>query len=181
MNGRFAVLWRLGAALWLAAAAYCAPAAGSGLVVVHDAGGTVPAEPYLERPVVSDATRATALARARERLAKGARSDAPAFSPVDPGPLRAGPPSRKRIRGLARPVFAVSSDRASRVWLAANAGWLRKTGARGFLVDAPSEEAFSLARAFAARLGLRLVPMSGAALADAYGARSYPFVAEPSP
>lgn len=183
----FSSLLRIGAAVSLVAAAHCAADASAvldsadGVAVVHDAGGTVAAAPYLERPALSDDVRERALDRARARLGGALSFEAPAFSPVIPEPLFAGPASRVRIRGLARPVFAVGGDRTSLVWLAANAAWLRKRGAQGFLVDAPSEESFSLARAFAARLGLRLEPVSGAALADAYGARSYPFVAEPPP
>ena len=44
-------------------------AASEGLVVVHDAGGTVPAAPYVERPGLSEAEAAAALQRARGRLA----------------------------------------------------------------------------------------------------------------
>ena len=183
----FSSLLRTGAALSLVAATHCAAnasaafASADGLAVVHDAGGTVAAAPYLERPALSEDVRQRALDRARARLAGAPALEAPAFFPVSPEPLLAGPASRVRIRGLARPVFALGGDRGSLVWLAANAAWLRKRGAQGFLVDAPSEESFSLARAFAARLGFRLDPVSGAALADAYGARSYPFVAEPPP
>ena len=163
------------------AAASAVAAFADGLVVVHDAGGTVDAAPYLERPALSEAASERALERARSRLGDAGRFEAPTFSTVSPGPLRPGAPSRLRVRGLARPVFAVGSGPASLAWLESNAASLKARGARGFLVSAPSREAVAEARAFAARLGLGLDPMSGAALADAYGARSYPFVAEPSP
>ena len=179
MNARLARMFPTGAGLSLAAAAL---ASADGLVVVHDGGGTVSAAPYLARPALSDDTKRRALERARARLAERASSRAePVFVPVEPAPLRAATPSRTRIRGLARPVFAVGSDPASLEWLASNAARLRNAGARGFLVAARSEDELGRARAFAARLGLRLDPLPGAALADAYGARSYPFVAEPSP
>ena len=181
MNGPLAFASRRGAALSLAAAACGVAVSADRLVVVYDAGGTVSAAPYLERPALSRDAGERALDRALRQLPETARPEEPAFSPVDPGPLRAGPPSRKRIPGLARPVFAVGADPASLEWLAANAARLRRSGAQGFLASASTEEAFSRARAAAARLGLRLEPVSGEALADAYGARSYPFVAEPSP
>ena len=181
MNPLFSRVLRAGAGLSLAAAASAAFAAGDGLVVVHDAGGTVAAAPYLERAELSVEIKQRALDRARARLAGAAPLQAPVFSPVKPEPLRAGPPSRLRVRGLSRPVFAVGSDPASLAWLASNAAWLRDSGARGFLVSAPAAQTLSRVRAAAARLGLALEPMPGAALADAYGARSYPFVAEPSP
>ena len=182
MKGLLSHLWRAGAGLALAAAAargVCAPA--DGLVVVHDAGGTVAAAPYLERPVLSVEAKEQALARARARIADVPPSPAPGVSPVKPDPLRAGPPARIRIPGLARPVFAIGSDPASLDWLESNAAWLRASGARGFLVSAPTAEAVARMRALARRLGLALDPMPGAAVADAFGARSYPFVAEPSP
>lgn len=169
-------------AVSLAAAAACAlTASADDLVVVHDAGGTVPAAPHVERPRVSDEAKERALDRARARLADRPPVEAPGFLPVNPAPLRAGRPSRTRIRGLLRPVFAVGSDPASLEWLASNAARLRRGGAQGFLVAARAEDDLGRARAFAARLGLRLDPLPGAALADAYGAGSYPFVAEPSP
>ena len=160
-------------------AAYVEFASGDGLTVVHDAGGTVDAAPYLERPALFGGTGKRALDRARARLAGAAPVEASAFSPVRPGPLRAGPPSRLSILGLTRPVFAVGSDPASLEWLGAHAAWLRERGAEGFLVDAPSQAELARVQAVAARLGLRLDPVSGAALADAYGVRSFPFVAEP--
>ena len=179
MNGFPSSASRSCAGVWLAVVSACA--AADGLVVVHDAGGTVDAAPYLERPALSAEASERALDRARTRLAEAEAPETPGFQPVDPVPLRSGPPSRLGVPGLTRPVFAVGSDPASLAWLASNAAWLRKSGARGFLVSAPSEDAAERASAFAARLGLRLDPMAGAALADAYGARSYPFVAEPSP
>ena len=171
------------ARLSLAGVAACgALASPDRLTVVHDAGGAVPAAPYLERPALSAETRLRALDRARERLAeRAAPGAAPAFRPAEPGPLRAGRAAAIRVRGLSRPVFAVGSDAASLKWLASNGARLRDAGARGFVVGAASAEALSRVRAVAARFGLRLDPVSGAALADAYGARSYPFVAEPSP
>ena len=176
----FSCLYRGAAVLLLAAGATVESALGDGLVVVHDAGGTVDAAPYLERPALSEAIRARALAAAA-LLGAAAPVYEPVSLPVNPDPLRAGAPSRMRIRGLTRPVFAIGSDPASLEWLASNAARLRERGAQGFLVSAPSQEAVARSRAFAARLGLELDPVSGAALADAYGARSYPFAAEPSP
>ena len=79
------------------------------------------------------------------------------------------------------PFFSYLYRGAAVLLLASNAARLREGGAQGFLVSAPSQEAVARSRAFAARLGLELDPVSGAALADAYGARSYPFAAEPSP
>ena len=154
------------------------------LVVVHDTGETVFAAPHVERPAISRENADEALVRAARRLAEAAASvvpDVPELLPVKPDPLRRGSGSRIVVRGLARPVFALGSDAASLRWLAANAEELRASGARGFVVSAPSAGSLRRARAVAARLGLSLDPMSGAALADAYGARSYPFVAEPSP
>ena len=177
----FSCLYRGAAVLLLAAGATVASASADGLVVVHDAGGTVDAAPYLERPALSEAIRARALAVAVALLGAAAPVYEPVSLPVSPDPLRAGAPSRMRIRGLTRPVFAIGSDPASLEWLASNAPRLRERGAQGFLVSAPSQEAVARSRAFAARLGLELDPVSGAALADAYGARSYPFAAEPSP
>lgn len=159
--------------------AYAEFASRDGLSVVHDAGRTVDAAPYLERPALFGGTGKQALDRAQARLAGAAPVEAPAFSPVRPGPLRAGPPSRLSIPGLTRPVFAVGCDPASLEWMESNAARLRDRGAQGFLVDAPSQAELSHVRAIAARLGLRLEPLPGAAFADAYGARSYPFVAEP--
>ena len=169
----------LGAALSLAARVGATDPSDR-LVVVHDAGGTVSAGPWVERPAISEATRNAALAHARASLAALA-PPAAAFFPVKAEPLRSGRPSRIRVRGLSRPVFAVGCDPASLAWLARNAARLRDGGARGFLVSAPSAQAAERARGVAARLGLALDPMPGAALADAYGARAYPFLAEPSP
>ena len=170
------------ATAFLSLAAVAAQALGNGLVVVHDAGGTEPAAPHLERPALGAGTRERALERARTRLAERASSGAgSAFVPVKAAPLRAGAASRTRVRGLSRPVFAVGSDPASLAWLASKAARLRSSRAQGFLVSAPSAASAARARTVARRLGLSLDPMPGAAVADAYGARSYPFVAEPSP
>lgn len=175
-RGRFVL--GLGAAL---AAGLCA--AGEGLVVVHDAGGTVPAAPYVERPGLSEAQGSAALQRARGRLAAlgnppGAGSVV-AF-PVSPAPLRPGRAERVRVRGLGRTVFAIGPDDASLGWLTANAAALRSRNAQGFLVRADGPGTLDRVRAHAARLGLTLDPLPGAALAEAFGASSYPFVAEPA-
>ena len=175
-RGRGAVL--LGAAL---AGGVCA--ASEGLVVVHDAGGTVPAAPYVERPGVSEAEVAAALQRARARLAtfgtpRGA--GAVVAYPVSPAPLRPGRAERVRVRGLGRTVFAIGPDDASLAWLDANAAALRSRNAQGFLVRADGPGTLDRVRRHAARLGLTLDPLPGAALAEAFGASSYPFVAEPA-
>ena len=158
-------------------------AAGEGLVVVHDAGGSVPVGPWVERPALSEAQVSAALERARGRLATfgappGARSVV-AF-PVSAAPLRPGRAERVRVRGLGQMLFAIGPDDASLAWLNANAAALRSRGAQGFLVRAESPETLHRIRAHAARLGLTLDPIPGAALAEAFGAASYPFVAEPA-
>ena len=158
-------------------------AGGEGLIVVHDAGGTVPAAPWVERPGLSEAEAAQALQRARGRLATlgpppGAGSVI-AF-PVSPAPLRPGRAERVRVRGLGRTVFAIGPDDASLAWLDANAAALRSRNAQGFLVRADGVGTLDRMRAHAARLGLTLDPLPGAALAEAFGASSYPFVAEPA-
>ena len=171
----------LGAAL---AGGLCAAGVGGeGLVVVHDAGGTVPAAPYVEHARLSEAEAAQALQRARARLATfgpppGAGSVV-AF-PVSAAPLRPGRAERVRVRGLGRTVFAIGPDDASLAWLSANAAALRSSNAQGFLVRADDPGTLDRVRRHAARLGLTLDPLPGAALAEAFGAASYPFVAEPA-
>ena len=125
-----------------------------------------------DRPTISTSSVDAAIERASERLNEMALLDAPELFPVKPDPLRAEAPSRIRVRGLPRAVFAIGADEASLAWLAANA--------QGLLVAADSEDALRRVRDFAARLGLAVDPMPGAALATAFGAASYPFVAEPS-
>ena len=164
----------------------CAGGVGAGeegLVVVHDAGGTVPAAPWVERPRLSEAEAAAALQRAHGRLAAfGVPPGAGAVLafPVSPAPLRPGRAERVRVRGLGRTVFAIGPDDASLTWLTANAAALRSRGAQGFLVRADTAGTLDRVRAHAARLGLTLDPLPGAALAEAFGASSYPFVAEPA-
>lgn len=170
--GRFAVV--------LAGALAGGPGNGTELIVVHDAGGTVDAAPYVERPEISDRRVARALRRARAALA-GLRPGRLAVFPVDPGPLQAGEPIWAQVEGLMATVFAIGCDRPSLAWLAANARELRERGADGFVVSCPTEARFGRAGALAARLGLFVEPMSGAAFAAVFGAASYPFVAEPSP
>ena len=158
-------------------------AASEPLVVVHDAGDTVPAAPYVERPGLSDAEVAAALQRARGRLAAfGAppATGAVVAYPVSAAPLRPGRAERVRVRGLGRTVFAIGPDDASLAWLTANTAALRSRGAQGFLVRADGPGTLDRVRAHAARLGLTLDPLPGAALAQAFGATSYPFVAEPA-
>ena len=136
-HGRLVVL--LGAALagGLFAGGVCA--GGEGLIVVHDAGGTVPVAPYVERSALSEAEAAQALERARARLAElGAPPGAGqvlAF-PLSAAPLRPGRAERVRVRGLGRTLFAIGPDDASLAWLDANAAALRSRGAQGFLVRA---------------------------------------------
>ena len=158
-------------------------AASEGLIVVHDAGGTVPAGAYVERPALSEAEAAAALQRAQARLAvlgvpPGAGSVV-AF-PVSPAPLRPGRAERVRVRGLGATLFAIGPDDASLAWLDANAAALRSRNAQGFLVRADTARTLHRIRERAARLGLALDPLPGAALAEAFGASSYPFVAEPA-
>jgi len=177
-HGRLAVVFGLGAAL---AAGVCAGA--EGLIVVHDAGGTVPAAPYVERPALSEERVADALQRARARL--GTLGTPPGAGgviafPVSAVPLRPGRAERVRVRGLGRTIFAIGPDDASLAWLDANAAALRSSGAQGFLVRADSRGTVDRVRAHAARRGLTLDPLPGAALAEAFGAASYPFVAEPA-
>ena len=175
-HGRLAVV--LGAAL-----AGGVGAASEPLVVVHDAGGTVPAGAYVERPGVSEAAGAAALHRARARRAAlgpppGAGSVL--VYPVSAAPLRPARVERVRVRGLGATLFAIGPDAASLAWLEANAAALRRRNAQGFLVRADRPETLHRVRARAARLGLALDPLPGAALAEAFGASSYPFVAEPA-
>ena len=180
-HGRFVFV--LGAAL---AGGLCAAgvwAGGEGLVVVHDAGGTVPAAPWVERPALSEAQVSAAMERARGRLATlgpppGAGSVV-AF-PVSAAPLHPGRAERVRVRGLGGTLFAIGPDDASLAWLDANAAALRHRNAQGFLVRADDAGTLHRVRAHAARLGLTLDPLPGAALAQAFGASSYPFVAEPA-
>ena len=143
----------------------------------------VPAAPGAETPDLSEERMAEALARARERLADAETPD-PAEAmrfPVDAAPLRAGRPERVRVRGLSGVLFAIGADEGSVAWLDANAAELRERGAAGFLVSARSRETLRRMRKRAAEHGLRLDPLPGAALAESFGARSYPFVAEPAP
>ena len=175
-HGRFLV--GLGAAL---AAGVCA--GGDGLVVVHDAGGTVPAAPYVERPALTEAEVSAALERARGRLAAlgpPPGAEAVVAFPVSAAPLRPGRAERVRVRGLGGALFAIGPDDASLAWLDANAAALRSRGAQGFLVRADTPATLHRVRRHAARLGLTLDPIPGAALAEAFGASSYPFVAEPA-
>ena len=158
-------------------------AASEPLVVVHDAGGTVPAAPYVERPGLFEAEAAAALQRARGRLtALGPppRAGAVLAYPVSAAPLRPGRAERVRVRGLGRTVFAIGPDDASLAWLTANAAALRSRNAQGFLVRADGPGTLDRVRRHTARLGLTLDPLPGAALAQAFGASSYPFVAEPA-
>jgi len=177
-HGRLVFAFGLGAAL---AAGVCA--GGDRLIVVHDAGGTVPAAPYVERPALSEERVAEALQRARGRLAGiGPPPGAGAVIafPVSAAPLRPGRAERVRVRGLGRPLFAIGPDDASLAWLDAHAAALRRHGAQGFLVRADTPDTLHRVRAHAAQLGLALDPLPGAALAEAFGAASYPFVAEPA-
>ena len=180
-RGRPVLLFAAALAGGLFATGVCA--GGEGLVVVHDAGGTVPAGPWVERPALTEAQVSAALERARGRLATfgappGARSVV-AF-PVSAAPLRPGRAERVRVRGLGATLFAIGPDDASLAWLDANAAALRSRGARGFLVRADTPGTLHRIREHAARLGLALDPLPGAALAEAFGASSYPFVAEPA-
>ena len=153
-HGRPAVLLGAAFAGGLFAGGVCAGA--EPLVVVHDAGGTVPAAPYVERPALTEERVAEALQRARARLVTFGT-----------------PPGAGSV--LAFPVSA-----APLAWLTANAAALRSRGAQGFLVRADGPATLHRVRRHAARLGLMLDPLPGAALAEAFGASSYPFVAEPA-
>ncbi len=175
-HGRFLV----GLAATLVASV-CAGA--EGLIVVHDAGGTVPAGPWVERPGLSEAQVSAALQRARARLGtlRNPRGAGAVIAyPFSAAPLRPGRAERVRVRGLGRTLFAIGPDDASLAWLNANAAALRSRGAQGFLVRAESARTLHRIRERAARLGLTLDPLPGAALAEAFGASSYPFVAEPA-
>ena len=148
-------------------------------VAAHDA-GEARAEDCVERPAIRTEQADDALERARARLGGMAQPANLELFPIEPGPLRPGSAARIRVRGLPRPVFAIGADEASMAWLAENAAQLRADRAHGLLVAAESADTLRRMRAFAARLGLTLDPMPGAALASAFGATSYPFVAEPS-
>ena len=100
--------------------------------------------------------------------------------PVSAAPLRPGRAERVRVRGLGATLFAIGPDDASLAWLDANAAALRSRNAQGFLVRADTARTLHRVRRHAARLGLTLDPLPGAALAEAFGAASYPFVAEPA-
>ena len=171
---------RPGCAVAAAVAAGVCVGADRALVVVHDGGGTVDAAPYVELREISDARVAEALVRARAALA-GLEPGGIDVFPVRPDPLQPASPTRIRVRGLTAPVFAIGADEASLEWLTAHAGELRERGAPGFVVSCRTEDGFGRIRDFAARLGLSVDPLPGAALAEAFGAVSYPFVAEPSP
>ena len=179
-RGRPVLLFAAALAGGLFATGVCA--GGEGLVVVHDAGGTVPAGPWVDRSGLSEAEVAQALECARARL--GRLSSPPGAGsvvafPVSAAPLRPGRAERVRVRGLGATLFAIGPDDASLAWLDANAAALRSRSAQGFLVRAESAATLHRIREHAARLGLALDPLPGAALAEAFGASSYPFVAEP--
>jgi len=180
-HGRFGLLF--GAALAGGLIAAGVRAGADGLIVVHDAGGTVPAAPWVEHPALSEERAAAALERARARL--GTLGVPPGAGhvvtfPVSAAPLRPGRAERVRVRGLGATLFAIGPDDASLAWLDANAAALRSRGAQGFLVRADTPGTLHRVRERAARLGLTLDPLPGAALAEAFGASSYPFVAEPA-
>ena len=164
--------------LALVAAIACGLCAASP-AAAHEA-GAARARDCAERPVIRAEQTDAALGRARARLGGMARPENLELFPIEPYPLLPGSPSRVRVRGLPRAVFAIGADEASVAWLAANADRLRAENAQGLLVAAKSEDSLRRMRAFAARLGLTLDPMPGGALATAFGAVSYPFVAEPS-
>ena len=180
-RGRLVFAFAAALAGGLGAAGVCAGA--DGLIVVHDAGSTVPAGAYVERPALSEAQVSAALERARARLTAlgpppGA-GNVVAF-PVSAAPLRPGRAERVRVRGLGGTLFAIGPDDASLAWLDANAAALRSRGAQGFLVRADTPSTLHRVRWHATRLGLALDPIPGAALAEAFGVSSYPFVAEPA-
>ena len=180
-HGRPAVLLGAAFAGGLFAGGVCAGA--EPLVVVHDAGGTVPAAPYVERPALTEERVAEALQRARARLGTPRQppgAGAVIAYPFSAAPLRPGRAERVRVRDLGRTLFAIGPDDASLAWLDANAAALRSRGAQGFLVRADSAATLHRVRERAARLGLALDALPGAALAEAFGASSYPFVAEPA-
>ena len=100
-RGRPVLLFAAALAGGLFATGVCA--GGEGLVVVHDAGGTVPAAPWVERPALTEAEVAAALQRARARL--GTLRQPPGAGqvvafPVSAAPLRPGRAERVRVRGL---------------------------------------------------------------------------------
>jgi len=173
-----------GRAMFLLGAALAAGVAGpERLVDDRDVRVVVPAVPGAEAPDLSEERMAEALGRARERLADADTPDPAELTrfPVDAAPLRAGRPERVRVRGLSGVLFAIGDDEGSIAWLDANAAEMRKRGAAGFLVSTRSRETLRRMRKRAAEHGLRLDPLPGAALAESFGARSYPFVAEPAP
>ena len=149
-------------------------------VAAHEGDEAVGERGCVERSFVSEDAIEAAMERASERLNGMPRGDGPELYPVQPEPLRLGSPTTIRVRGLPGAVFAMGADEMSLTWLAANAGRLRANHARGLLVAAESEATLRRMRAFAARFGLPVDPMPGAALATAFGATVYPFVAEPS-
>ena len=150
-------------------------------IVLHDAGNTIPAAPYLRHIANADSKRSNARSRAQALLADSTSAAAEpislaAFFPIRSERLRPGSPSRKRIAKLPIPLFVIGMDAASLSWFEASIDELRALGAQGVVVEAENYADFDALRRRALSRGVVLDVTPGDAIADGFNIDSYPTV-----
>lgn len=154
------------AGLWLSSVA---AAAGTGPVVIHEAGPTKPIADYLNGTVQPPGSPPP---RSPEGLARTAPAEP--VLPVRTPALAPGPVAAKSLRlpQLVTPLFVIGSDAASRRWLTEHRQRLGELGAVGLLVQAETAQDLEAMRRLAG--GLHLVAADGSELARAVGLTHYP-------
>ena len=164
---------------WMAAGSVLlGGAAAEELVVVHDAGGTVDAGPYVLRAEVTERQSSEAR-RVAEWVFDEGVGQAPAAFPVDGGAMRWAAPRAGCRESVTREMFVVGSDERSLRWLREAGDGLRKRGALGVVVDAPTRKSFEKVANAAARYGLEVEAVSGQVVAEGFDVTTYPFLLEP--
>jgi len=148
-------------------------------IVLHDAGNTVPAAPYLRHITTAAINRDEALTAAQALLARSSIEPAQpvslaAFFPIQSQRLRPGSPSRKRIAQLPVPIFVIGMDAASLSWLEASFEELRALGAQGVVVEAANFDDYDTLRRQTLSRGVVLDVTPGDAIAEGFGISTYP-------
>lgn len=147
------------------------------LLVVHDAGNTVPSAPYLAKITDAVAKKESALAEARVRLSKMETDRAIAERDLFPitTQMTVASPQRKHVLGLTAPLFVIGMDSVSLRWLEQEFARLKARGALGIVVEAPDFDQFQALRARLLAEGVWLDVGKGDAIARGYQIDTYPY------
>jgi integrating conjugative element protein (TIGR03765 family) len=152
--------------LWVTVSLGCSQLAAQSLTVIYDSGNTRPIAPYIK----INGSTAKKFPSTSIPNKKNVAIHYPVTTPsMQPGVVES---RAMTISHFQTPLFILGSDDFSKKWLESRARELNALGAIGLLVEVKSQAEFSEIRGLAK--GLRIVPVSGEAIAQQLDLTRYP-------